>query len=160
MGEVNSHIVLGPDSSSTNNMKNSINPLTFITNSPNKVQYRDVLNIWTDIIQSFGKADAKYKARLEIMGLIVYLPCDHEAKAKLRAEETEERLTLKGNVGDPECPELFSEITETLAQERSSEKIHRDVNLLNEIQQCRCIVQETKESYANKFEAKVPKYVH
>lgn len=52
-----------------------------------------------------------------MIALIVYLGCDDEAKAKLRAEETEDHLQLKGNTGDPDRTQLIHKIIETIAHE-------------------------------------------
>lgn len=89
--------VMGPDPTSSN----GLNPPQFITNVTKKVQYRDALETGADIIRSFAKAYYKAAARLDIMGLIIYLACDDETKAKNRAEVSENRLSLKTTTEDP-----------------------------------------------------------
>lgn len=132
----------------------------FLTNQTNKVQYRGDLKTWKEIVRSLTKADAKAPARLDMMGIIVYLACDDESKAKLRTIDTEKRLLLIGEDTDPVRTELICSIISTIAQETPSEKIQREMNFLNDIHQCKRGANETTESYANKFEAKVAKYVH
>lgn len=58
----------------------AMDPQTFVTNLINKMKYRDALLTWADIIRTVVKADAKTNARLDTMGLIVYLACVEEAK--------------------------------------------------------------------------------
>lgn len=54
-----------------------------------------------DIVRSFAKLDRQSQARLGMMGLEIYMACKQEEKAKLRAENTEGRLNLKGRDDDP-----------------------------------------------------------
>lgn len=76
----------------------------------------------------------------------------------MRAEETEKRLLLKGCTTDPDQTQLIAKVMNTIAHETPSEKIQREVNILNDIHQCKSGSNETTESYANKLE--VEKYVH
>lgn len=98
-----------------------------MTNHSNEVQYRDKLRTSAGLVRSFAKADGKTKARLEMMGLIVYLSNDDEAKSKLCGEETEKRLHLKGEDSDPERVELIKKIISTIVRETSLKKIQREV---------------------------------
>jgi len=100
MTDADDFTVMGPAPSSSDNTMSGMNPPSFITNHTKKVQYRDALRTWADIIRSFARVDPKTNAKLEPMGLLIYLACDDEAKAKLRAEETEHHLNLKGMEGD------------------------------------------------------------
>lgn len=151
---------MGPAHSSSDMHSNTIEPPKFVTNQTNKVQYKDALSIWTDIIRSFAKFDHKSQGRLDMIGLIVYMSCDAEAKAKLRAAETEGLLKLKGDANDPDRKKLITQILNTIAAESASEKIQREVSLLNDIHQCTRQTNETPETYANRFDAKVATYVH
>lgn len=151
---------MGPQPTSSDNATKGLNPPRFVTNQTNKTQYRDTLKTWAEIIRGFAEADPKAKARLDMMGLIIYLACDDEAKAKLRAEETEKRMNLKGDVSDPNRSKLLEKILETIAHETASERIQREVALLNDIHQCKREKNEDPGMYANKFEARIAKYVH
>lgn len=71
-----------------------------------------------------------------MMGLIVYLACDDEIKAKLLGEETEKRLNLKGDSDDLERVDIIKKIVTTISHEYSSERIQRETKFLNYIHQC------------------------
>lgn len=115
---------------------------------------------WVDITRRFARTDPKNKARLDIMGLIAYLACDEEAKDKLRAEEAEKSIKLRGDETDPDRTALIDKSISTIAHETPSQKIQREANLLSEIHQCCRNNDETTESYANRLEAKVANYIH
>lgn len=152
--------VMGPAYTSSDNHPSTLDPPSYITNRTNKVQYKDALRTWADIIRSFAKFDRKSEARLDMVGLIIYMSCDTDSKAKLRAAETEGVLNLKGQTNDPERIQLISRILDVIAAESASEKIQREVTLLNEIHQCRRQKNETPDTFANRFDGKVAEYVH
>lgn len=160
MSDMQNITVMGPAATSSDAATPVLNPPKFITNKTNKVQYRDAIMTWAEIVRSFAQADPKAKARLDMMGLIIYLACDDEAKAKLRAEETENRLILKGSSDDPNRVALIEKLLTAIAYETPSERIQREVAMLTDIHGCKRDEYEDTESYANKFEALVAKYVH
>lgn len=130
MSEPTLTIVTGPGFASSESTAMSMNPSRYVTNHTNKVQYRDALKPWEEIIRSLAKDDVKAKDWLDMMGLIIYLACDDEAKAKLRAEAMEKRLQLKGDDTDPDRATLVQKIISTIAQETPSEKIQREMKLV------------------------------
>lgn len=135
-------------------------PPKFVPNRTNKIQYTDALYTWADIIRSFAKAHPKAKARLETMGLILYLACDDEAKPKIRAKEAQKLLYLKGDKSDRLRSDLILRLVETISYETPHEKVQMEVNLLNNIHQCKRCVSDQTEAYANRFQRKVAQYVH
>lgn len=152
--------VMGPVHTSSDTHPSTIDPPSYVTNQTNKVQYKDALLTWIDIIRSFAKFDHKSQARLDMVGLIIYMSCDADTKAKLRAAETGGILNLKGEIDDPDRSHLISQILSTIAAESASEKIQREVTMLNNIHQCNRHKNETPETFANRFDAKVAEYVH
>lgn len=54
---------------------------------------------------------------------------------------------------------MVTHILDTIESETASEKIQREVSLLNDIHQCSRTKKETPEAYANRFDAKVARYV-
>lgn len=56
------------------------NPLRFVTNVMNKIQYRDDLETWDDIMRSFRKVDQKTAAKLNTMGFVIYMARHNEEK--------------------------------------------------------------------------------
>lgn len=94
-----------------------------------------------------------------MVGTLVYLACDEEAKTKLRAEETEKRLNLKGGSEDDDRDKMIDGIIVAIAHETSSERM-REVNLVSEIHSCHFGANEATAVYANRFEVIVAKYIH
>lgn len=67
--------------------------------------------------------------------MLVYITFEDETKDKVRDEETENRLTIKGKADDPKRHEFIMEIFRKLACETLSEKVQRKVSIINEILQ-------------------------
>lgn len=151
---------MGPAASSSDIGTVGDNPPVFKSNVTNKVQYKDDLRTWADLTRSFTAFEKKAKAKLESLGLIVYLSCDDGAKSKLRAAETEGKLKLSGMDNDADRKALIEAIINTIARETPNEKIQREVTLLTDIHKCRRSPKETAEAYACRFESNVAKYVH
>lgn len=69
-------------------------------------------------------------------------------------------MTLKGDADDPDRTKLLKKIFYTIAHEKASERIQREVGLLNDTHQCEHENSDDPGTYANKFEARIWKYVH
>lgn len=96
-----------------------------------------MLTKWAEVISGFPKEDPKENDRLSMMGHIVFRTCDYKYKAKLRSDETEGRMNLKGMIDDPDRTTLLQKIIENNAHETASERIQREVRLLSDIHQCK-----------------------
>lgn len=86
MTESGHFTVMGPAPTPSDTAMPGMNPQWFETNKTNKINYSDSIMTWEEIVRSFDKVDQKSKSQIETMGLMIYLTCDHGAKAKLRAE--------------------------------------------------------------------------
>lgn len=105
--------VMGPAPTSSY----SSNPPQFITNVTNMEQYRDGLETWVDIMRSFVKVYSKSAVKLDTIVLIIYLADDDEAKAKLRAEESENCLSLKGTINYRQRTKFVGHFIKTIDHE-------------------------------------------
>lgn len=65
----------------------------------------------------FAKEDSNKQARLETIGLIVYVQWLDEAKAKKKGWKNRKRLILRGNEYGPQPLELIEQIMNTIAHE-------------------------------------------
>lgn len=92
---------------------------------------------------------------MEIMGIIIIKDCDDTGKAKVGNDEAEERLQLNHDFTDPDRTQLIKKIIEIIAHETFSEKIMREVNIVNYIYEWRRGASEAKESYVKTIEANV-----
>lgn len=63
--------------------------------------------------------------------MIVYMECDKEANGRLRAEETEDRIYVKGNAEDPQQHKLIQGTLREITHETPSLKVHREITILN-----------------------------
>lgn len=104
--------------------------------------------------------DAKAKQKPNSVGLIVYLGSEDEAKAKIRDEETENLLTIRGSEDDPERFALVRQIFQTITHETSIEKKQREIEMINDINQCQGSMNVHMITYVNKREAKLARYMH
>lgn len=156
---MNNYTVMGPELTLSDTTTSVANPPQLSTNKTNKIQYRDELKTWAEITRGLAKTDKKMNAVLETIGLIIYMTCNNEAKAKLRAEETEKRLNLRGDEDGPQRFRLIEQIINAIAYEPATENIQREVNMLNDIQQCGRENKEPMEVYTNKFDANLSRYI-
>lgn len=125
--------IMGPQSASSVVSASATNIPRIISKPTYKIHYRDALVTWADITRGFAQVDPKTHALLETMRSIIYRACDEAAKSKVRAEETENRLRIKGSEDDPRRTKLIEKILHTIAHESPSEKGQREVRFRNEM---------------------------
>lgn len=75
-------------------------PPKFRTSHTNKVEHWEELSTWVSIARISALLYSKAKAKLYIIGLLIYQACDKTAKDMLRKEETRGNLNLKGRADD------------------------------------------------------------
>lgn len=132
----------------------------FITNVTNKVKYRDSVEIWTTMLRVMAASDPKANARLRSVGLMLYLAADDDAKETIKQAETEGQFVLKGSDEDPDRTELVEALLTLIATETPTEKVQREVEMLNEIQTCKRRPSETADVFANRYKACIARYVN
>lgn len=74
--------------------------------------------------------------------------------------ETETLLPLKGLDEYHDIASVTEKIMQTNAHKTESEKLQREVGMLNEIQRWKLEISENKKYCSNKFEKKVYNYTH
>lgn len=102
---------------------------------------------------------AKEKAKLDIIGLLIYRACEKTAKDMLQKEERRGNVTLKGSKDDLDRSILVMTIIETVAKDSDTEKINREAKMLGKIKQCVRNKSETTEAFANRFDGGVARYI-
>lgn len=152
--------MMGPRYASPDSTGSNMSPLPFRTGSTIKVQYHDSLHTLDEITRSYAELHNLEKARLEMLGLIVYLACDDRAKARLRAEETEKRMTFKGNVTGADGQLFVDQGISFMGHCTLSESSWREIKLFGNSHQCKRDPKKMAEAYEKRFEACVARYVH
>lgn len=89
-----------------------------------------------------------------------YLAHDDGAKWKLKTAETGEKRLLKGDDQDPSQCKLITSTISKLVHDTATQKIKREFNMLNEINNCKRGINMSIECYNNFLKANLSKYVY
>lgn len=95
----------------------------FVTNHKNKLKYRDLVAKWAAMMRLISPEKSKAKDRLNIVGLMIYLEANEEAKETIKQSKTVGTLMLEESECDQGREELSTAILDLIATKFSTEKI-------------------------------------
>lgn len=162
MEQVNNFRVMGPaQGSSSPDTPFGLNSAPkFVTNITSKTRYRDDLRCWIRVVSQVSEADRKFKGVLNAAGTLIFWACDRNAQDMLKQAEVGGKFCIDGHENDPNRTKLVEEVLSVIAKETPTDKLRKEVDLLDTIHKCSRANGQTPSEYVVAFNGALARYVN